>query len=123
MQTITNGATSITLSANGQNRALDKTFSIDDSSDHNDRQHLQNDEHHEVHTNTTIEPNVPITKSTMIYVFCAALNSCNLGYDIGVSTNVSKLIQNDINITNTQREIWIGFINFWASKCINTIVV
>ena len=59
---------------------------------------------------------IPITRATMIYVLCAALNSCNLGYDIGVSTNVSKLIQNDIHITDTQREIWIGFINFWASK-------
>jgi hypothetical protein len=59
---------------------------------------------------------IPITRATMIYVLCAALNSCNLGYDIGVSTNVSKLIQNDIHITNAQREIWIGFINFWASK-------
>ena len=55
-------------------------------------------------------------RATMIYVLCAALNSCNLGYDIGVSTNVSKLIQNDIHITDAQREIWIGFINFWASK-------
>jgi hypothetical protein len=59
---------------------------------------------------------IPITRATMIYVLCAALNSCNLGYDIGVSTNVSKLIQNDIHITDAQREIWIGFINFWASK-------
>ena len=71
--------------------------------------------------NSEIEPTenenvIPITCATMIYVLCAALNSCNLGYDIGVSTNVSKLIQNDIHITDTQREIWIGFINFWASK-------
>ena len=65
---------------------------------------------------TDAETVVPITRATMIYVLCAALNSCNLGYDIGVSTNVSKLIQNDIHITDTQREIWIGFINFWASK-------
>jgi hypothetical protein len=62
------------------------------------------------------ETAIPITRATMIYVLCAALNSCNLGYDIGVSTNVSKLIQNDIRITDAQREIWIGFINFWASK-------
>jgi hypothetical protein len=58
----------------------------------------------------------PITRSTMIYVLCAALNSCNLGYDIGVSTSVSKLIQNDLHISNLQREVFIGFINFWASK-------
>jgi hypothetical protein len=72
-------------------------------------------------SNSEIEPTetaavIPVTWATMIYVFCAALNSCNLGYDIGVSTNVSKLIQNDIHITDAQREIWIGFINLWASK-------
>jgi hypothetical protein len=61
---------------------------------------------------------VPITRATMIYVLCAALNSCNLGYDIGVSTNVSKLLQNDMHITDAQREIWIGLINFGASTLI-----
>ena len=65
---------------------------------------------------TEAETVIPITRAAMIYVLCAALNSCNLGYDIGVSTNVSKLIQNDLHITDMQREIWIGFINFCASK-------
>lgn len=60
----------------------------------------------------------PVTRSTMIYVLCAALNSCNLGYDIGVSTNVSKLIQDDMQLSDRQREVFIGFINFWASKSI-----
>lgn len=68
---------------------------------------------------TEAETVIPITRAAMIYVLCAALNSCNLGYDIGVSTNVSKLIQNDLHITDMQREIWIGFINFWASKLLS----
>jgi MFS family permease len=71
----------------------------------------------EVDPSNTVETVIPITRATMIYVLCAALNSCNLGYDIGVSTNVSKLIQKDIHITDNQREIWVGFINLWASKC------
>lgn len=85
------------------------------------RQQESDEVEHDFLGNSEIEPSdsenvIPITCATMIYVLCAALNSCNLGYDIGVSTNVSKLIQNDIHITDTQREIWIGFINFWASK-------
>jgi hypothetical protein len=108
----TNGAT-LALSTMSNNRPNDNnTLYIDNNSDDNGNQ--PSDEHQ----SHFIEPNVPITKSTMIYVLCAALNSCNLGYDIGVSTNVGKLIQNDLHITNTQREIWIGFINFWASTFI-----
>jgi hypothetical protein len=61
---------------------------------------------------------LPVTRSTMIFVLCAALNSCNLGYDIGVSTNVSKLVQEDLQLSDFQREVFVGFINFWASKLI-----
>ena len=32
-----------------------------------------------------------ITKSVWIFVLCAALNSCNLGYDIGVSTDAGRI--------------------------------
>ena len=113
------------LSSNLHHSPHVETFTIDNNSYHVVSKRQQGDDAVE-HSfgsscSSDVEPTetaavIPITRSTMIYVLCAALNSCNLGYDIGVSTNVSKLIQNDIHITDAQREIWIGFINFWASK-------
>ena len=57
---------------------------------------------------------IKVTKSTFLYAFCAAMNSCNLGYDIGVSTNASQLIQNDFGLTDTQRELFVGSLNFFS---------
>jgi MFS family permease len=57
---------------------------------------------------------IKITRATVIYTFCAALNSCNLGYDIGVSTNAGSLIQRDLGLTDVQREIFVGSLNFWS---------
>jgi MFS family permease len=57
---------------------------------------------------------IRVTKSTILYAFCAAMNSCNLGYDIGVSTNAGQLIQNDFGLTDTQREIFVGSLNFFS---------
>jgi len=59
---------------------------------------------------------IKITRSTYIYAFCAAVNSCNLGYDIGVSTEAGKLVQQDFGLSRIEREIFVGSINFWASK-------
>jgi predicted nuclease of restriction endonuclease-like RecB superfamily len=56
-----------------------------------------------------------VTAATYRFVLCAALNSCNLGYDIGVSTDAGRLMQADLGLTNPQREVLIGSINFWAS--------
>jgi MFS family permease len=55
-----------------------------------------------------------VTWSTYLYVFCAALNSCNLGYDIGVSTNAGPKIQEVFGLSNTQLELFLGSINFWS---------
>jgi len=57
---------------------------------------------------------VRVTKSTVIFALCAALNSCNLGYDIGVSTNAGALVQNDLGLSDVQRELFIGSLNFWS---------
>lgn len=57
---------------------------------------------------------VTITRATYLFVICASLNSCNLGYDIGVSTEAGRLIQSDMDLTQTEREIFIGSLNFWA---------
>jgi len=53
---------------------------------------------------------IVITKSVWIFVLCAALNSCNLGYDIGVSTDAGKIIQQEMDLTSVQREIFVGSI-------------
>lgn len=76
----------------------------------------------EYHDSSTINnasgagiPEIPINKATYRFVWCAALNSCNLGYDIGVSTVASKLVQDDWNLSDVQREVLVSSINFWAS--------
>ena len=55
-----------------------------------------------------------LTTATYIFAACAALNSCNLGYDIGVSTNAGGIIQRDLGLTDVQRELFIGSLNFWS---------
>jgi MFS family permease len=57
---------------------------------------------------------LPITTSTYKFVLCAAINSCNLGYDIGVGTHAARLIQADIGLSRQQREILVASLNFWA---------
>lgn len=57
---------------------------------------------------------VKVTKSTVVFALCAALNSCNLGYDIGVSTNAGGLIQDDMGLTDHERELFVGSLNFWC---------
>jgi len=58
---------------------------------------------------------VPITRSTYLFALCAAINSVNLGYDIGTSTSAGKLVQKSMDLSVSQREIFVGSLNFWAS--------
>jgi hypothetical protein len=104
----------------------DNNGSYDDGDDNNGSgydEHLPNPDHPKLHQTHEGEHHedfgdgpVKITRSTYIYAFCAAVNSCNLGYDLGVSTEAGKLIQDDFDLTRIQREIFVGSINFWASK-------
>eukprot|EP00571_Detonula_confervacea_P012241 CAMPEP_0172299776 /NCGR_PEP_ID=MMETSP1058-20130122/1995_1 /TAXON_ID=83371 /ORGANISM="Detonula confervacea, Strain CCMP 353" /LENGTH=620 /DNA_ID=CAMNT_0013009331 /DNA_START=218 /DNA_END=2080 /DNA_ORIENTATION=+ len=55
-----------------------------------------------------------ITRSTKLFAFCAALNSCNLGYDIGVNTGAGPLVQESLNLTDLQVEIFMGSLNLFA---------
>lgn len=55
-----------------------------------------------------------ITRATKLYAFCAALNSCNLGYDIGVNTGAGILIQESMNLSDLQLEIFMGSLNLFA---------
>lgn len=67
-------------------------------------------EHHGDFSGTSLK----VTRSTVLFAACAALNSCNLGYDIGVSTNAGSLIQKDFGLTDVQRELFVGSLNFWS---------
>lgn len=55
-----------------------------------------------------------ITRSTKLYALCASLNSCNLGYDIGVNTGAGPLLQSSLNLTDIQIEIFMGSLNLFA---------
>jgi MFS family permease len=55
-----------------------------------------------------------ITSATKIYAFCAALNSCNLGYDIGVNTGAGMLLQSSLSLTDVQLEVFMGALNLFA---------
>lgn len=70
-------------------------------------------EHHEDFDASISDP-LRLTNSTILYAACASLNSCNLGYDIGVSTEAGRLIQDAMGLTKQQRELFTGSINFFA---------
>lgn len=58
--------------------------------------------------------NIPISGAVWLYAICASVNSVNLGYDIGASTNLGPLIQQDLVLTDGEREIMMGTLNFAA---------
>lgn len=70
--------------------------------------------HEGEHSGDYSDRNLKLTRSTFIFAMCAAINSCNLGYDIGVSTNAGGLIQRDLDLSDFQREIFVGSLNFWS---------
>jgi hypothetical protein len=55
-----------------------------------------------------------VTRSTMIYAACASLNSCNLGYDIGVNTGAGPLLQTSMGLSDVQLGIFMGSMNLFA---------
>mmetsp|Transcript_20563 Transcript_20563/g.58992 ORF Transcript_20563/g.58992 Transcript_20563/m.58992 type:complete len:543 (+) Transcript_20563:203-1831(+) len=59
-------------------------------------------------------PAIAITKSTKLFCFCAALNSCNLGYDIGVSSQAGILVQDTMGLSDTRIEVLMGSLNLFA---------
>jgi len=71
-------------------------------------------EHQPLRDFSTTTSTLKVTRHTFIFAICAAVNSCNLGYDIGVSTNVSGLIQRDMGLTDVQRELFVGSLNMWS---------
>lgn len=73
-----------------------------------------NQTHEGEHHSDFGDQGVPLLRATKVFALCAAVNSCNLGFDIGVSTSVGQLIQNDFNLSDVQREIFVGSLNFFA---------
>ena len=55
-----------------------------------------------------------VTRQTLIFVLCAAMNSCNLGFDLGVNSTASNLIQTDMGLSDVQLELFIGSLNWWS---------
>lgn len=54
------------------------------------------------------------TRSTKLFALCAALNSCNLGYDIGVNTGAGPFVQTSLGLTDLQLEVFMGSLNLFA---------
>jgi len=57
---------------------------------------------------------INVTKYTKVMAFFAAINSCNLGYDIGVNTSAGPMLQTYMNLSDTQLEIFFGSLNLFA---------
>ena len=74
---------------------------------------------HEGNHHNDFESNVdiPVSRSTKIFALCAALNSCNLGFDIGVNTSAGQLLQDadSLALSTTQLEIFNGSLNLFAA--------
>lgn len=57
-------------------------------------------------------PHVPL--KVYLYTLCALVNSSNLGYDMGVNTSASKTLQESMNLTDVQLEIFIGSLAIFS---------
>mmetsp|Transcript_2381 Transcript_2381/g.3522 ORF Transcript_2381/g.3522 Transcript_2381/m.3522 type:complete len:532 (+) Transcript_2381:167-1762(+) len=78
----------------------------------NDEQQQQHDD--ATKPTSTNDAPLQITRATKLYAFCAALNSCNLGYDIGVNTGAGILVQNSLGLSDVQLEAFFGSLNLFA---------
>jgi hypothetical protein len=67
-------------------------------------------------TSTNKKPLDKITRATYVFAFCAALNSAIIGYDTGVSTDAARKVQITFDLTDVERELFVGCLNFFASK-------
>ncbi|CAJ1911388.1 unnamed protein product [Cylindrotheca closterium] len=77
-----------------------------------DSPHVAGEYH--IHGEQSHNGSLKITQYTYLLAFCAALNSCNLGYDIGVSTNVGPMIEEEFGLSSSERELFIGSLNLWS---------
>jgi len=65
--------------------------------------------------NTEMPDDKPgVSRTVYLLTFCAALGSCNLGFDIGVNTDAGKLVQESMQLSDVQLELFMGSINLYA---------
>ena len=57
---------------------------------------------------------VTLSTNVIIYVLCASINSCNLGYDIGINTDAGRLLQESMGISDMNLEIFLASLNLFA---------
>lgn len=55
-----------------------------------------------------------VTRYTKMMAMCAAINSCNLGYDIGVNTCAGPLVKDFMGLSDVQLEMFFGSLNLFA---------
>jgi len=70
--------------------------------------------HHHPAASTHTAHNTKIPAATYRYCLCAALNSVNFGYDVGVSTAVAPKVQAAFQLTQGQLQLFVGCLNFWT---------
>jgi hypothetical protein len=87
---------------------------VDHHLPHPDRPHLEQTHEGEHRFDHGSIASLKITRATKLYAFCAALNSCNLGYDIGVNTGAGMLVQSSLALTDVQLEVFMGSLNLFA---------
>jgi MFS family permease len=60
---------------------------------------------------------IPVTSHVFKFAMCAAMNSCNLGFDIGVNTSAGPLLQQSeaLQLSDLQLEILMGSLNMFAA--------
>jgi hypothetical protein len=74
--------------------------SFDDDTNNNN-----NDHDPSTFTNSNDDKTPSLTNATKVFALCAALNSCNLGYDIQVCTNAGPQIQAAFSLSDLKLEI------------------
>lgn len=88
------------------------TFPLIEEEEEDDQQQEQHEATNNNNNNT--DASIKITRAAKLYAFCAALNSCNLGYDIGVNTGAGPLLQNSLQLSDVQLEAFFGSLNLFA---------
>lgn len=56
------------------------------------------------------------TPGRLVYIFagCAAVNSANLGFDIGITTDAAPEVQRAMGLSDNQTELFVGCLNAFA---------
>ena len=67
-------------------------------------------EHHDDFGGTEI----PVSRNVKLFAFCASINSVNLGYVVGISTNAGRMIQDQFGLSDEKLELFIGTLNFFS---------